>query len=323
MAANVFAFLRGTCFRFAAQSAALLPELARHAVVPSCGDAHLQNFGTWRDIEGRLVWGANDLDEAALLPWTADLLRLATSALLARRGPEPRAREIAATLLDGYARHLAAPRAFVLDEAHAALRDFVVPDAAARARFWAGIDRLAGDPPPAAWQAALAADLPPGAIIGRFAARQAGLGSLGRPRFVVVAEWGGGRVVREAKSRVPSAWLYAGFPGAAEVDPLAIANGPGRAPDPWLRLSPALVIRRLAPDSRRLEGPGGDPATLLTLLEAMGGEIGNLHGGGRHAHVALAELRAMPVDWLRDAAKRLAEAVAADHATLAAKRRAG
>src|SRR5205823_13444764 len=62
-------------FRFAAQFAALLPKLAATHPVPSCGDAHLENFGTWRDAEGRLVWGVNDLDEAATLPFAADLVR--------------------------------------------------------------------------------------------------------------------------------------------------------------------------------------------------------------------------------------------------------
>ncbi|TDH63925.1 DUF2252 domain-containing protein [Dankookia rubra] len=54
---------------------------------------------------------------------------------------------------------------------------------------------------------------------------------------------------------------------------------------PWFRLQPGLVIRSLAPDSRKLDAPGGDASALLTLLDALGGEIGHLHastaaGGG-------------------------------------------
>ena len=30
----------------------------------SVGDLHVENFGTWRDSEGRLIWGINDFDEA-------------------------------------------------------------------------------------------------------------------------------------------------------------------------------------------------------------------------------------------------------------------
>ena len=51
------------------------------------GDIHLENFGTWRDADGRLVWGVNDFDEAAEMPYALDLIRLATSALVARQGP--------------------------------------------------------------------------------------------------------------------------------------------------------------------------------------------------------------------------------------------
>jgi uncharacterized protein (DUF2252 family) len=48
------------------------------------GDLHVENFGTWRDTEGRLVWGANDFDEVASMPYTIDLVRLVTSAILAK-----------------------------------------------------------------------------------------------------------------------------------------------------------------------------------------------------------------------------------------------
>ena len=42
-----------------------------------------ENFGTWRDAEGRLIWGVNDFDEAARMPYALDIVRLATSAVLA------------------------------------------------------------------------------------------------------------------------------------------------------------------------------------------------------------------------------------------------
>jgi uncharacterized protein (DUF2252 family) len=51
--------------------------------VLAVGDLHLENFGTWRDGLGRLAWGINDFDEAYPLPYTHDLVRLATSAFLA------------------------------------------------------------------------------------------------------------------------------------------------------------------------------------------------------------------------------------------------
>ncbi|MDO9708209.1 DUF2252 family protein [Paracraurococcus lichenis] len=311
MASDPFVLLRGTAFRYAARFAAAEPALTAALRVPSCGDAHIENFGTWRDAEGRLVWGVNDLDEAAMLPWTADLLRLAASALLARQGKAPRAREVAATILEGYCGKLAAPCAFVLDARHAALRAFVAPAGPARAKFWAMIEGLREATPPAAFDAALREALPPGASGIRFAPRTAGVGSLGRPRFVCAAEWGGSPVAREAKARVPSAWIEAGFPGALGVDALAFPP-PGRVPDPWFRQSATLSVRRLAPDSRKLEAPEGEPAALLQVLGAMAAELANLHAAGGAVAAVAAEAKALPRDWLREAAKREAAANARD-----------
>ena len=48
------------------------------------GDLHVENFGTWRNVEGRPVWGINDFDEACEQAWISDLVRLATSAMLAK-----------------------------------------------------------------------------------------------------------------------------------------------------------------------------------------------------------------------------------------------
>jgi len=45
-----------------------------------------KNFGTWRDGDGRLVWGVNDFDEAAVMPYPLDLVRLAASIRLAPGG---------------------------------------------------------------------------------------------------------------------------------------------------------------------------------------------------------------------------------------------
>src|ERR1039457_4928029 len=83
MAAGSFEFLRATYYRWAQIWREACPELVGARELLSIGDLHIENFGTWRDSEGRLIWGINDFDEAYPLPWTADLLRLATSALLA------------------------------------------------------------------------------------------------------------------------------------------------------------------------------------------------------------------------------------------------
>jgi len=79
MAEEPFPFLRATYWRWAETILDICPDLADAPVVLAVGDIHLENFGTWRDVEGRLVWGVNDFDEAAEMPYALDLVRLATS----------------------------------------------------------------------------------------------------------------------------------------------------------------------------------------------------------------------------------------------------
>jgi uncharacterized protein (DUF2252 family) len=46
------------------------------------GDLHCENFGTYMDADGRLVFDVNDFDEAYLGPWTWDLRRFTASLAL-------------------------------------------------------------------------------------------------------------------------------------------------------------------------------------------------------------------------------------------------
>src|SRR6266705_2672130 len=83
MAAAAFPFLRATFYRWVELWAATCLALAETPEVLAVGDLHVENFGTWRDAEGRLIWGVNDFDEAAPMPYALGLVRLAASALLA------------------------------------------------------------------------------------------------------------------------------------------------------------------------------------------------------------------------------------------------
>lgn len=309
-----FAFLRATCFRFAERYPALFPTHVGFPRAPALGDAHIENFGTWRDAEGRLAWGANDLDEVAVLPFPADLVRLAASAILVGEGAREgaKARDAAARILEGYARRLERPAPFVLDERHAELRDAANPSPAERARFWQRLDALPEAKPDAAARRALKAALPKGATVLRFAARRAGLGSLGRPRHVAIAEWQGGRVVREAKARLPSCWKLAGFPRAK---PAPLAASGHRAWDPWLRFPKGWVVRRLAPDSRKLDAADG--VALEVFLEAMGGELANIHATGGEAAALRKALRDFGAAQLAGCAERAAEDAKRDQAAWA------
>jgi uncharacterized protein (DUF2252 family) len=117
-----FAFLRSTFYRWSHHFTAVPDEVRSAPSFLIVGDIHLENFGTWRDREGRLVWGINDFDEAAELPVTSDLVRLATSAVLeARREAfQLTALEAADTILEGYWAHLKfGPDPFILEDRHA------------------------------------------------------------------------------------------------------------------------------------------------------------------------------------------------------------
>ena len=79
MREDAFLFLRGTFYRWAQHWPEICADLTQAPKVLACGDLHVGSFGTWRDSEGRLCWGVDDFDEAYPLPYTNDLVRLATS----------------------------------------------------------------------------------------------------------------------------------------------------------------------------------------------------------------------------------------------------
>src|SRR5262249_20059222 len=138
-----------------------------------------------------------------------DLVRLATSIRLA---PDTAGhnRSAASTLVQGYEDGLAAPRPTVLDEEQTWMRDYVGGSNKQRRKFWDEVDHLpkCKRTPPKV-DKGLLASLPKDTDGVRFATRTAGGGSLGRPRYVAIADWHGGHLVREAKAVVPSAWDWA------------------------------------------------------------------------------------------------------------------
>ncbi|HET6315240.1 MAG TPA: DUF2252 family protein, partial [Chloroflexota bacterium] len=131
MRADEFAFLRATFYRWAQLFPQVRADLARAPRTLAVGDLHVENFGTWRDSDGRLAWGVNDFDEASTLPYTNDLVRLAVSAKLAIEANHltiafPDACD---AILHGYVEYLSAGgQPFVLAEEHAWLRSLAVSD---------------------------------------------------------------------------------------------------------------------------------------------------------------------------------------------------
>lgn len=80
MSADPFAFYRGTA---AIQAADLARDVSSGILVPSCGDAHVANFGLFASPQRTLVFDLNDFDEAAWAPWEWDVKRLVTSIVIA------------------------------------------------------------------------------------------------------------------------------------------------------------------------------------------------------------------------------------------------
>ncbi|MGI9145304.1 MAG: DUF2252 family protein [Chloroflexota bacterium] len=323
MAADRLAFFRGTYYRWAQRWPELLTELANAPSVLGVGDVHIENFGTWRDSEGRLVWGINDFDEASTLSYANDLVRLSASALLAteRAHLVLRPRPACVALLSGYRAGLEARgRPFVLTEEHPWLRRLATHRLRHATRFWKRLDQPersapASEPPPEA-RMALDLSLPERDLPYRVHTRIAGEGSLGRQRWVAIASWRGGRIAREAKARAPSASLWCAADGAQPShDPYATIVGAAvRAPDPFMRIGDRWVVRRLAPDCSwiRLESLPGrrDEAS---LLEAMGWEIANVHLGTPNViETVLRDLNRRSGDWLLQASRTMLGALERD-----------
>jgi uncharacterized protein (DUF2252 family) len=80
MSASPFAFFRGAVSIMAA-------DLGHHRstslTVQICGDAHVQNMGSFATPDGHLVFDINDFDETIAGPWEWDVKRMAASLVIA------------------------------------------------------------------------------------------------------------------------------------------------------------------------------------------------------------------------------------------------
>jgi len=209
IAADPFTFMRATYYRWAEVWSEQCPDLAAAPAVLGVGDLHVETFGTWRDAEGRLVWGINDFDEVHRVAYANDLVRLAVSALLAIRMGHLRitARQACTAILTGYMSGIEGEgRPFVLAEKDRWLRLQATGNLRDPVRFWAKINELpVAHAVPEEAAALLHRTLPPRAEPAGYRRRRAGLGSLGHQRIVLLADVGAGRVAREAKALVPAA----------------------------------------------------------------------------------------------------------------------
>ena len=326
MAAAPFPFLRATFYRWVQVWREACADLAETPSVLAVGDLHVENFGTWRDGESRLVWGINDFDEAARLPYAIDLVRLATSAILARSadGLSISADEACTALLRGYADALAkGGKAFVLEESHPMLRQLALGAERDPTRFWSKMQRLPTvRPVPRKVRALLRARLPDPNATFRVAHRVAGLGSLGRPRYVALAEWNDGLVAREAKALMPSAARWARGKSKDKILYSEIVARSVRCPDPHVSAERGWLLRRLAPHCSRIElADIPKERDERHFLECMGRETANVHLGTPEAVGAIrSDLRRRNRGWLLAAAETMAAATLHDFKVWRARR---
>jgi hypothetical protein len=319
MAADPFSFLRATFYRWMQLWAEHCKDCSDAPVVLGVGDLHVENFGTWRDIDGRLIWGINDFDEAFPLPYTVDLVRLTTSACLAieleHLSIAPA--DAAEAILEGYVTGLTAGGLpFVLAEQHVWLRDAVTGKLRDPVIFWQRISAL---PPlkrvPKTVLSLLRGAMPEKKVEFYVAHRQAGLGSLGRERYTAVADWRGGKLAREAKSLLPSACSWAGLHSSdTHVYYSEIVSRSSRAADPYLVRKGDWILRRLSPFCSRME-LSALPRSRdeEKLLWGMGRELANVHLGTRGAAPRiLRDLDGRKAKWLRRAATAMTDATLLD-----------
>lgn len=84
MSESPFAFYRATNYVFYGD-VATNKALATDIKIPTLGDLHLENIGTYKTAQGKIAIGLNDFDDAITSPYTWELARCATSIRLAAK----------------------------------------------------------------------------------------------------------------------------------------------------------------------------------------------------------------------------------------------
>jgi hypothetical protein len=320
MAEDMFPFLRATFYRWMQLWPKVCADEASAPRVLAVGDLHVENFGTWRDVEGRLVWGINDFDEVYELPYTIDLVRLAASAHIAIRELrlEIASKDACEAILTGYKKSLEVGGVpYVLAEEHDWLRHMVTGILRDPPQYWLKLDSLPtfkGRVPKSA-RRAIERLLPEPGLEYRIVHRIAGLGSLGRERYVGLAICRGARVAREAKALAPSACVWAASGKASErIRYQQALDESVRDVDPFVHLRGSWIVRRLAPDCSRVELTSmPKERDESKLLRAMGFETANVHlGTPRARKLILRDLAKRPADWLHIAATAMVKATTSD-----------
>jgi hypothetical protein len=331
MAADEFSFMRATYYRWAQTFPKVCADISDTPTVLSVGDLHVENFGTWRDAEGRLVWGINDFDEAANLPYANDLVRLSLSARIALQ-PIKRAESIwadaSAAILVGYSDRMRRAVAdgvrkihpIVLAETNHWLAKIAVSMVHDPKKFWERLESQLSAEPVALPRKALAAGhkLASRAVPKRtwdvaVHSRYAGLGSMGRPRYVAIGHWCGGRIAREAKALAAPAAAWAKATNTKRIMYEALLEKSVRSRDPYAVAVDGWMVRRLAPDCARILFENLPDKAEMGLFYAMGEETANIHlASPKSAQSIVADLDKRHGDWLVQPVGAMLDALNAD-----------
>ena len=314
MAADLFRFFRGS-YALWAWRVQQLHKPAPGPVIDMVGDLHIENFGTWRDVEDRTVWGVNDLDEADRGPAAQDLARLAVSVQLA--DGRLSGHDVVDLLLHGYLEALRQNRPPTVVERPDPPKVASMLPAVDPASFWRRL--LACDPvksPDKAVVNLVDRLMPPGTTDRQYLQRIAGMGSRDRLRVVAVADFGGAPVTREVKA-VPAPatrWVTgaAPVPWSKAADRLLAAAGPTRCPE--YGFTDGWAFRRLVPWHLRIEIQDQHRAGAEELLHAAGSETAVMHRRGAGGDAASLRELGEPAArrWLREAVDELRDVTERD-----------
>ena len=319
MAEAAFPFFRATFYRWLQLWSEVCSSLVKAPAVLAVGDLDVENFGTWRDEEGRLIWGVNDVDEAWPAPYALDLVRLTTSVFVAIQEEHLCiAKRVASEAIEeGYRDALAVGgKAFILAEDHRWLRLLALGKLRDPVQFWNKLEHLPPytAKPPGDVRKLLESSLPSAREQYLLKKRIAGLGSLGQPRILALSRWRGAFIAREAKAIRPSAWVWAKKAPSTKIYCDKLIELSIRVPDPCVRFQGRWVVRRLAPDCSRIElaslSKDRDEAR---LLYSMGWETANMHFATPHAIAKVKQdLAARRGRWLHKSAKAMLAATMKD-----------
>jgi hypothetical protein len=318
MRSGFYPFFRATFYRWIQLFPTICVDLISAPTVLAAGDVTVTSFGTWRDTDNRLVWGIHYFDEADVLPYTNDLVRLAASMHVAAKvsGRRHEGKDACTSILEGYSDGLrAGGRPFFLEEGHESLRAEML-HRADPVRFWQRIKSMpvAVAPPPAAVARLIERALPKPKPLYHIASFTAGTASLGRRRYLALAKWQGGTIAFQVKALMPPASKWArGDSKLLQSVSSELLAGAVRSGDPSIMFDDEWMIRRIAPDFERADLTNLKGKSERELLAGMGWELANIHLGTKKA-VDLIEkdLKTRSPEWLHESANAMTSALKSD-----------